>query len=310
MKKNKWIIGLSLLGIFAVSGTALAFTPGVSTVAAQTLGFNSRFGTFENSEASNLKTTAFNTKLSTTPSTSTVEENSTGLPSQNGYGGMMGAYNSPNYQGGNYGGYGMIGGYGGSGMMGGNGTYGMMGSNGGYGMMGRGDNAASLGVNLPNGQVTSDDQVQAIADAYLKVQNGNFSIDEIHEFSDSYEVELNEATTDKKAFEFLIYKNGGYISTEMGPNVMWNTQYGHMNWGNNGALTITTEQATQAAQNFVKEQMGAGYSVEAPEIVPGYYEFMVLKDNKDYAELDVNGYTGQLWFENWHGPIIKTIEAK
>ncbi|MPN61655.1 hypothetical protein SDC9_209393 [bioreactor metagenome] len=37
---------------------------------------------------------------------------------------------------------------------------------------------------------------------------------------------------------------------------------------------------------------------------------MILKDNKDYAELDVNGYTGQLWFENWHGPIVKTIETK
>jgi hypothetical protein len=56
--------------------------------------------------------------------------------------------------------------------------------------------------------------------------------------------------------------------------------------------------------------MGAGYSVETPEIAPGYYEYMILKSDKDYSELDVNDYTGQVWFENWHGPIIKTIEAK
>ncbi|EGW41149.1 hypothetical protein DOT_0897 [Desulfosporosinus sp. OT] len=37
---------------------------------------------------------------------------------------------------------------------------------------------------------------------------------------------------------------------------------------------------------------------------------MVQKDGKDYAELDVNGYTGQVWFENWHGPILNTVEVK
>lgn len=42
----------------------------------------------------------------------------------------------------------------------------------------------------------------------------------------------------------------------------------------------------------------------------GYYEFTVQKDGKDYAELDVNGYTGQVWFENWQEPILNTIEVK
>lgn len=263
MKKTKWIIGLTLTGILAVSGTALALSPGSPTAAWQTLGAN-------------------------TP--------------QYRNGGMMSGYNGPNSQGG-YNGYGMMGGrYGGNRMMGRSGD-----SN---GMMGGGYNAASLGVTLANGQVTSEDQVQAIANAYVKSLDGDFNIDEIHEFADSYEVELKENRTSTIAFEFLVYKKGGYISTEMGPNVMWNTQYGNMNWGNGGTPTVTKEQATQAAQNFVMQQLGEGYSVETPEIAPGYYEFMVLNADKDYAELDVNGYTGQVWFENWHGPILKTIEAK
>ena len=56
--------------------------------------------------------------------------------------------------------------------------------------------------------------------------------------------------------------------------------------------------------------MGQGYSIGKAELAPGYYEFIVQKDGKDYAELDINGYTGQVWLENWQGPIIKTIDAK
>lgn len=198
--------------------------------------------------------------------------------------------------------------------------YGMMGSYGrgcggvnngaGYGMMGGGYNAASLGINLTNGQVTLDDQVLSIAKAYVQVLNQDLRIAEIHEYSDSYEVELKESKTENKAFEFMISKNEGYIFIEMGPNVMWNNKYGHMNWRGTKNTPITAEQAAKAAQDYVNQQMGNAYTLEQPEAAPGYYEFMILKDGKDYAELDVNGYTGQVWFESWHGPILKTIEAK
>lgn len=56
--------------------------------------------------------------------------------------------------------------------------------------------------------------------------------------------------------------------------------------------------------------IGSEYSLEGPETAPGYYEFMVLKEGKDYAELNVNGYSGQVWFETWHGPIVSTVETK
>ncbi|WP_425805288.1 peptidase [Desulfitobacterium sp. Sab5] len=264
MKKAKWIFGLTLTGILAVSGTAYAFSSALSRTAAPIPNYG-------------------------------MAQSQEGI-SQTGYGyGMMGRYAGANQIPG-YGGY--AGGCGG------------VNNAAGYGMMGGSYNAASLGINLTNGQVTSDDQAIAIAKAYAQVLNQDFSIDEIHEYSDSYEVELKEAKTENKAFEFLISKNEGYIFVEMGPNVMWNNKYGHMNWGGTGSLTITADQSSKAAQDYVNQQMGNGYSVEAPEVAPGYYEFMVLKDGKDYAELDVNGYTGQVWFESWHGPIIKSIETK
>lgn len=268
MKKVKWVFGLSLAGILAVSGTAYAFSAKTSGTISSPTEPIPNFGMAQNQRS----------------------------VSQLGYGyGMMGSYAGTNGTSG-YGSYG--------------GGCGGVNNGAGYGMMGGGYNAASLGINLANGQVTSDDQVIAIAKAYVQVLNQDLSIDEIHEYSDSYEVELKESKTENKAFEFMISKNEGYIFIEMGPNVMWNNKYGRMNWGESGNTQIAAEQAAKAAQDYVNQQMGSAYTLEQPEVAPGYYEFMILKDGKDYAELDVNGYTGRVWFESWHGPILKTIKAK
>ena len=204
------------------------------------------------------------------------------------------------------GGFGANGNGGGYGMMGGQGANG---NGGGYGMMGGGYNAQSLGVNLTNGEVATSDQAVAIGKAYTQKLNQNLVVTELHEFSNGYEVELKDGKTGAKAYEVMVYKNGGQIIAEMGPNIMWNTKYGPMNWGNTGAVTVSEEQATKNAQDFVTK-MGQGYTIGKPELAPGYYEFMVQKDGKDYAELDVNGYTGQVWFENWQGPILNTIDVK
>lgn len=270
-------MGLSLSGILVLSGAALVFASGTPNF--QNVGNN--LGT---------QSSLANVTLSTGIASST--------PYGYGANGMMGGYGGNN-------GYGSNNGYGGNG-------YGMMGgygSNGSYGMMGGGFDASSLGINLPNNQVSTAEQAIAVAKAYVQKLDSGLAVDELHEFNDSYEAELIDSKTGAKAYEFMIAKNGGEIYAEIGPNIMWNTKYGHMNWGNTGALTVSVDQANQAAQNFVA-QMGQGYSLEKPENAPGYYEFMILKDGKDYAELDVNGYTGQVWFENWHGPIIKTIESK
>lgn len=278
MNKTKWIVGLSIAGVMALSGTAFALTSG--SVAAKSVGQTLGF-------AQTVETTAQSSQLGTpqptilTPSSPNNNSNVVTNPGPNGYGG----------------GYGMMGGQGANG-------YG-----GGYGMMGGGYDAKSLGVNLANGEVTTSDQAVAIAKAYTQKSNQDVVVAELHEFSNGYEVELKEGATEAKAYEVMVYKNGGQIIAEMGPNIMWNTKYGHMNWGNYGAVTVSEEQAAKSAQEFVSK-LGQGYSIGKPELAPGYYEFMIQKDGKDYAELDVNGYTGQVWFENWQGPIIKTIDSK
>jgi Peptidase propeptide and YPEB domain. len=312
MKKTKWIVGLSLTSLIALSGTAFALNS--RTTVAQTtrqaqsapvVASTQYQGTLPDTNSNdtvNSALTSTSQSINTTPSSGTSGSNGFG----GGYG-MMGGYGTN----GTGGGYGMMGGYGANGTGGG---YGMMGGygangNGGYGMMGGGYNAQSLGVNLSNGVVESSDQAIAIAKAYTQKVDQNVVADELHEFSNGYEVELKDAKTGANAYEIMIYKNGGQIISEMGPNIMWNTKYGHMNWGKAGAVTVSEEQATKIAQNFVT-QMGQGYSIGTPELAPGYYEFMVQKDGKDYTELDVNSYTGQVWLENWQGPILNSIEIK
>ena len=299
MNKKKWIVGLSIASVMVLSGTAFALTTGSVPVKSVELGFAQ---TVETNNDSNMGTT----------------------PGPNGFGGGYGMMGGQGVNG-NGGGYGMMGGQGvdgyggGYGMMRGQGVnrygggYDMMGGQGGYGggygMMGGGYDAKSLGVDLTNGEVTTSDQVVAITKAYTQKINQDLVVGELHEFANGFEVELKEGATGAKAYEVLVYKKGGQIITEMGPNIMWNTKYGPMNWGNTGAVTVSEEQAAKSAQEFVTK-MGQGYSIGKPELAPGYYEFMVQKDGKDYSEIDVNGYTGQVWLENWQGPIIKTIDTK
>ncbi|WP_243454486.1 peptidase [Desulfosporosinus fructosivorans] len=311
MNKKKWIVGLSIAGVMALSGTAFALNSGsvVAQSVGQTLGV-ATVATTQNQGTVD-DTLGSNEVNSKTPSSPTNESNTVTTPESNGYRagyGMMGGQGADGIGGG----YGMMGGQGAAGTGGG---YGMMGGQGaagiggGYGMMGGGYDAKSLGIDLTNGEVTTSDQVVAITKAYTQKTNQGVVVGELHEFANGFEVELKEGATGAKAYEVVVYKKGGQIITEMGPNIMWNTKYGPMNWGNTGAVTVSEEQAANTAQEFVTK-MGQGYSIGKPELAPGYYEFMVQKDGKDYAELNINGYTGQVWLENWQGPIIKTIDAK
>ncbi|GAB6171531.1 hypothetical protein JCM15765_10090 [Paradesulfitobacterium aromaticivorans] len=329
MKRSKWTLGMLLAGVLVLSGGALTLASGANFSLGQSLKVKTQAAAYENqagvsvgaqvSDTEQQKNEAAQPGQALADSTQAVPSNTQnpvpkGNTSSTGKAVISSTPNAPSpfsSIGGPYGfdGYGMMGG----GFGGANGaSYGMMGGSGsgtGNGMMGGGYNALSLGVNLSNGQVATSEQAQALAKAYLQKVSPGLAVDELHEFADSYEAEVKDASTGAIAYEFVIAKNGGYIYAEMGPNLMWNTEYGHMNWGNSETPTVNAEQATKTAQDYV-QLMGQGYSLEGPEKAPGYYEFMVLKDSKDYAELNVNGYSGQVWFETWHGPIVSTVEVK
>ena len=77
-------------------------------------------------------------------------------------------------------------------------------------------------------RTTSIDLALSIAEGYLtSLDSSDLAIDEIMEFEQNFYVIYYEKTTGIGAFEMLIDKDTGRIFPEYGPNMMWNTKYGH-----------------------------------------------------------------------------------
>jgi len=229
---------------------------------------------------------------------------------------------------------GMMGGFGG--MMGGQGFGGMMGSGGAF--------TGTLPANCPmfggatnptNAQpITFDKAVEAVQ-GYVKSYNNAdpsagsgqvLTLAEVMEFDNNFYAIVAEKSTGKGAFELLVNRYTGVVTPEPGPNMMWNTRYGHMagfggmmggmmgrmrggawNQGS-GPLTVTVEQARAIAQQWLDaNQPGARLADDETQFY-GYYTLDFLKDGKAAGMLSVNGYTGQVWYHNWHGAFISEQE--
>lgn len=190
-------------------------------------------------------------------------------------------------------------GYGMGGMMGyGPGTRGY----GGYGCpgLGYGYGAAANPITIEEAR----DSVQK----YL-VGNADLKLAEVMEFDNHFYAEVEEKSTGIHAFELLVDKYTGAITPEMGPNMMWNTKYGHMAWGAAAQATVTKEQAAQYAQRFLDTAL-PGTKADEADAFYGYYTIHVLKDGKTYGMLSVNAYTGAVWYHSWHGTFINTMEVE
>lgn len=148
------------------------------------------------------------------------------------------------------------------------------------------------------------------AQKYLKdLDNQDLALTEVMEFSNHFYVEVKEKSTGIHAFELLINKYNGAVYPEPGPNMMWNTKYGHMGvmmwrWGQEAPpMTVNPEQAKTNAQRFLDANL-PGTKVEEADTFYGYYTLHVLKDSKIYGMLSVNGYSGDAWYHMWHGTFM------
>ncbi len=231
-----------------------------------------------------------------------------------GFGGMMG-----NGQG-----------YGPGMMMGGQGFGGMMG---GYGMMG------SAGGGLPGGcpmfggtaapanaQPINFDQAVEAAQDYLKAYNyTDLALAEVMEFDNNFYAVVKDKIAGTGAFELLVNRYTGFVSPEPGPNMMWNTKYGHMagfggmmgmmggRFGLPGGqlqlpMTVTVAQARRIAQEWLDTSEPGTRLADDEAQFPGYYTMDFFRDGKIAGMLSVNGYTGQVWYHTWHGNFITEEE--
>ena len=206
----------------------------------------------------------------------------------------------------------------GPGMMGRSGTR--------QGMMGR------LWSNTYNGTPLTIESAKTAVKNYLTtLNNEDLYIKEIMVFNNNVYAVIAETSTGKGAMELLVDPATLNVSPEIGPNMMWNTKYGHMinsicrrgQQGFNGTCAnnqvgaavvtdnvVTTEQALQYAQTFLDENVkGATVADDAIEFY-GYLSLDYIIDGKPAGMLSVNGFTGQVWLHTWHGTFIEEWEAE
>lgn len=222
------------------------------------------------------------------------------------YAGMMSDFGSGIWNGMMGYGNGATAGYGG--MMNGNGPgSGMMGGNGnGYCGAGAGYNGSGYGVNAT--PITIEKAKESVEQYLTSTGNSDLKLSEVIEFDNNFYAGVKEQSTGTYAFELLVNKYTGAVFPEMGPNMMWNTKYGHMNRNIPAQTNISEEQALKNAQDYLDKAL-PGTKVGNADAFYGYYTIEVQKDSNIYGMLSVNSNTGAVWYHNWHGAFVEILEV-
>ena len=181
---------------------------------------------------------------------------------------------------------------------------------GGGGMMGGG-----WGSYNPNAKPITIEQAADAARRYVNAYRGNLVVAEVMEFTQNFYAEVEEKDTGIHAAELLIDKYTGRVSPEYGPNMMWNTKYSMMSnmMGGNyrgqaiANMSVTPEQAEGLAQKWLDVNL-PGLGLAEADTFYGYYTLHTLKGDQVDGMLSINGYTGAVWYHNWHGPFITMLE--
>ncbi len=184
---------------------------------------------------------------------------------------------------------------------------------GGYmgGMMGGGYRAGS------STPLTLDQAVEAARQYLSTYGSTDLTLTEVMEFSNNFYAEVEEKSTGIHAFELLVDRYSGAVYPEPGPNMMWNTKYGHMVGMMGGGwrqapdtVSVTSEQARDLAQTWLDQYLPGTAAAEQADAFYGYYTIHVLKDGQVFGMLSVNGYTGEVWYHDWHGDFIGMKELE
>jgi hypothetical protein len=204
----------------------------------------------------------------------------------------------------------------GPGMMGGNGMMGSgmmrgMGMHGGMGNWWNSTGAEPLSI---------EEAETAVSDYLAALDQDNLSLGEVMIFSNHAYAQIVNENTGIGAFEVLVDPVAGNVLPEPGPNMMWNTEYGHMggfgggmmggmmgSWSNapeaeNG---VTAEEAIQIAQRYLDANLPGATADETADAFPGYYTLHVLQDGEITGMLSVNAITGQVFPHHWHGDFVE-----
>ncbi len=165
---------------------------------------------------------------------------------------------------------------------------------------------------LPAQDVVSE--VQRYLDS---LDNSDLTLVRLREFTWAYQAEVVERSTGLHAFDLMVSKPTARVSPKAGPNLFWNTRYGSMiasiggGYGMVGRLlhvepaselAMGTDKARSIAEAALNE-IGSGLALdEDMATFYGFDSFYVLREGELVGELDVNSYSGQVWYEEWGEP--------
>jgi hypothetical protein len=169
-------------------------------------------------------------------------------------------------------------------------------------------------------------------------------LDEVETYTQNYYGQFKERATGRGAIQVLVDRYTGRAMPEMGPNMMWNSRYGHAMrqdmmdmmggtgmggmmgpsmMGGDGMMGggsaqgpnapakgshLSEAQARQRANQFLTGYLPGTVTGDADTFY-GYYHFEVMRSSRQIGMLSVNDTTGQVWYHTWHGEFLEKREV-
>ncbi len=156
-------------------------------------------------------------------------------------------------------------------------------------------------------RISAETAQQRLEQAVAEFGDGRYEIVEIMEFENDFYAQVRERGSDTNAFELLVDAYTGRVFPEPGPNMMWNTEYGHMGRGRSSwGSEIDSERAEEIASDYVA-QYSRRASVGDTKVFPGYYTMHVFDDGEIVGMLSVNARSGRVWYHDWHGAFRQML---
>lgn len=151
-------------------------------------------------------------------------------------------------------------------------------------------------------------EAKGLTEQYLAKYYQGLEVEEIMEFTENYYVVVAEANTGNGALELLVDRGSGRVGSEPGPNMMWNTKYGHHRLSNpTTVMPISLDDAESIAQDWLDRNI-LGSRVAETETFYGYYTMDLEENGEIFGMMSVDGYEGDVWYHSWHGDFISMKE--
>jgi hypothetical protein len=177
----------------------------------------------------------------------------------------------------------------------------------------------------------------AVEDYLAALGNDDLALSEVMIFNNHAYAEVIEESSGIGAFEVLVDPITQDIYPEPGPNMMWNTKYGHMSgfgmmgmMGNSGwprrggmgagmisgvtaaeisaEMPVSPEEAIESAQRYLDRYLPGTQVQDEADTFYGYYTLHITRDGQTIGMLSVNGYTRTVFPHTWHGDFLEMSE--